>query len=578
MNIHGKILISLCFFIAGIMLFASEIQSDTILAAYGEYHTDQNMNMVVCNTGISTYDDLSGFSSLYIRFDEGTVYKFNPLPSGLKTGGSYKITANNINYDLFFTGLPLIHIQTEYNIGNEPKVPATFIISDSNETFSSYIGIERRGGISQHYPKKSYDLELWKDASGHDTINRSLLSMRNDDDWLLMAMWNEPLRLRNVVSHELWLKIYTLYYQEEEPKAVPGIHTRYAELFLNGEYMGIYILTEPVDRKQLKQKKFLIDNPVIRGQLFKALSWGEAATYDGAPPFNNSSRLWSGFEMKYPKEEEITDWNDLYNLVNLVVNGSDDDFLRYMPSMFNIENAVDYFLFLNILRGTDNRGKNIYVSRYDIDEQFINIPWDLDGTWGMFWNGTRQDITDDIFSNGMFDRLMNLDNNFFNLLLRERWNTLRQNEFDKIRLMEMFEEKYNILHLNGAYTREKLKWGDNTLDLQNIFYLNTWLTKRLAFLDDYFPPLNTGNADAKLLNSNYFLYPNPTSEYIIIRKRNTSTAYYEIYSVMGKLVKSGKISDLESRINLEDLNTGVYILKISEKNQQTSGNLRFIKE
>ncbi len=578
MNIPAKILISLSLFLISLMLSARESPNDTIHVTYGEYQIDQNLQMLVCNTSIKAYNNLSNFTSLYIQFDTSSVYEFKTVPSSLKTGGSYAITSANKSYDLFFTELPLIQIQTDYYIGDEPKVPATFIISDSSETFTSYMGIERRGGISQGYPKKSYDLELWKDESGLDTLNKSLLSMRNDDDWLLIAMWNEPMRLRNAVSHELWLKIHTIYYQEKEPEAVPGIHTKYAEVFLNEEYIGIYILTEQVDRKQLKLKKFIPDSSRIRGQLSKAIYWGDAVTYDAAPAFNNANRIWSGFEMKYPKNEEITDWTELHKLVNLVVNGSDDEFLRDILSLFNIENAVDYFLFLNIFRGTDNRGKNIYVSRYDDDEPFINIPWDLDGTWGMLWNGNRVNITDDIFSNGMFDRLMNLDNDFFNLLLRERWNSLRENEFDKLRLMGMFEEKYNILHINGVYNREKLKWGDNCLDLQNMFYLNTWLTERLIFLDDYFPPLITDNANTTLIKNNYLLYPNPVNDNLIIRKRNFDTEYFEIFNITGRLIKSGKLSDQETTLTLEEIPSGIYIIKILDKNLNPASTLKFIKK
>ncbi|MEA1897670.1 MAG: CotH kinase family protein [Bacteroidota bacterium] len=580
MNTSGKILLVLNILFIVTILSAEANTNDTIWANYAEYHIDDYLDMVVCNTDIEPYADLSNNTSLHIQLESNDLYQFKTIPSGLKTGISYIITGNNKTYALYFTDLPLIHINTEYYIGDEPKVPARFIISDgNNDIFSSFIGIERRGGISQGYPKKSYDLELWKDSLGLDTLRRSLLSMRNDDDWLLIAMYNEPMRLRNAISHELWLKIHTLYYHESEPDAVPGIHTEYVELFLNDEYNGIYLLTEQVDRKQLKLKKYIIETSTIRGLLNKGIYWGDAVTYDGAPGFSNSNRVWSGFEMKYPKEEEITDWTDLYNFVNLVVNGSESDFLSNIVNMFNIDNAVDYFLYLNILRGTDNRGKNIYVSRYDEDEPFVNIPWDLDGTWGMLWNGSRQDITDDIKTNGMYERLMNLDNDFFNLLLRSRWNSLRENEFHEQTLMEMFEEKYSILHINGVYKREELKWGASTLDLQNIFYLNTWLTERLAFLDDYFPPIinsiNDGNANTENL---YLLYPNPVDDYINIRKQNPHQVYFEIFNILGLRIKTGFLTDNETRLTLNDMSSGTYILKISDRKQNSIRTFRIIKK
>jgi hypothetical protein len=41
--------------------------------------------------------------------------------------------------------------------------------------------------------------------------------------------------------------------------------------------------------------------------------------------------------------------------------------------VFNIDNAVDYFIFLNLLYASDNIGKNNYVAKYDTGQQWCDI-------------------------------------------------------------------------------------------------------------------------------------------------------------------------------------------------------------
>ena len=95
-----------------------------------------------------------------------------------------------------------------------------------------------------------------ENETGEETNSLPLLNMRDDDDWLLFGLYNEPLRIRNVMNHQLWQDIHTPYYIDEEEDAMAGIKTQYIELAVNNEYMGIYALCEQMDRKQLQLKKY----------------------------------------------------------------------------------------------------------------------------------------------------------------------------------------------------------------------------------------------------------------------------------------------------------------------------------
>ncbi|WP_157757622.1 CotH kinase family protein [Pseudalgibacter alginicilyticus] len=61
--------------------------------------------------------------------------------------------------------------------------------------------------------------------------------------------------------------------------------------------------------------------------------------------------------MKYQDENEITDWENIYQFINFVINSSDIDFTNNIWEQFNLDNYSGYFLFLNLIRATENTGK-----------------------------------------------------------------------------------------------------------------------------------------------------------------------------------------------------------------------------
>jgi len=131
--------------------------------------------------------------------------------------------------------------------------------------------LKRAAATRKVFRKKTFDLEFWTDATGVDNRNVQCGNLRSDDDWILDALYNEPLRLRSYVANKLWLDVHTPYYQTAAPEARAGADVQYVEVFLNGAYNSIYNLSEQVDRKQLQLEKF---GDGDHGELYKGVGWG----------------------------------------------------------------------------------------------------------------------------------------------------------------------------------------------------------------------------------------------------------------------------------------------------------------
>ncbi|EAQ39311.1 CotH protein [Dokdonia sp. MED134] len=399
---------------------------------------------------------------------------------------THTLKLNNNTYKAYITSLPLITINASQEIVNEPKRMSRIGYADEEITFTSYAGIELRGSSSLVFKKKTYDLNFYKDSLGFENQDYKLAGMRSDDDWILDGLYNEPLRMRSFISLNLWNDIYTPHYLDKEPKAKAGATAAYSEVFINGRYKGLFLLQEQVDRKLVKIKKNKGDT--VRGEIFQGARYLGASSFDSIPPAKNFLASWGGYDIKYPSPSNAP-WDNVYPFTDFVVNSDDDAFAKAISKQFVLDNAIDYFLYINALRAPDNLGKNLYLIRYDAGAPYFYAPWDLDGTLGTIYSGKRINTTNDFLSNGLLRRLIATDADDFIARFQARWLTLRQGVLSEEQLLKKQMDTYKLLKEQQVYEREALVWDTFIYEEEGITYMQEWTKKRLAFLDKYISDL-----------------------------------------------------------------------------------------
>lgn len=526
---------------------------DTITAPPGRIHVDHARRLILANLPASQVNAL--WPGLKSEILADSLYSLNPAVPIVETGHPYTVrTGSGIAYQLYFSNLPLIGITTQGPIVDEPQVAGHFTYSDSTgELVHAALGIEYRGGSSQAWPKKSYRIEFRSDTAWEEETDMQLPGMRSDDDWNLLALYNEPLRLRNVVCNRLWRMIHAPYYQFLEPDAVNGVRMMHAELFVNGAYRGIYAVSERIDRKQLELKTY---NGSIRGELYKGTSWG-ASTFSEAPPYDNGELYWSGFEYEYPTV--VTDWANLHDFVQFVLDTPEEQFLESCTSRFELDNAVDYFIFLNLLRAEDNTGKNIYIARYDAGTPYFYVPHDLDGTFGIAWDGSVANTTDDLLENGFYERLIHdCRPGGFMDRLRQRWNELRGTIITANAITGMFAQEHARLSGNWAYVREALAWPEFVHDPAQLAYLEAWLQARLAYLDTRFNAPCEPSAIAEAGTPVFGLFPNPANTHVTVLTTEPAAARIRLTDAIGRNVLQQTLYGPRNEMDVSMLAPGLY--------------------
>jgi len=379
--------------------------------------------------------------------------------------------------------LPILHIATGTKaIADEPKVPATLKILQPGRAPEIFpIAIEWRGKTSSTYPKKSYGFELRDRNDFNSATKLPLLGMRKDDDWVLDALWNEPIAIRDFTAYEIWRRM-AADHENRNDYDLP--QQRYCELFLDGEYCGVYYLGERVDPKMLKLKKN--DGP-SQGRVYKAISWSDASSFKSLPTIVHPSAQWGGFEAVFQKAQKQVQWNPLREFIAMVTEADSIQFNQAIGREVHLDNAVDYFIFINLLAAMDNRSKNYYLVRQSESSPWFFVPWDLDLTAGICFPTVRKDVMEARMYNGLFRRLMQHPE--FVQAVTDRWRHLRSGLFEKETLKSLYRQNFQRLTDNGVYARQqqfpKLR-ADFDSPEREIEFLEQWLDSRIDFLDSWF--------------------------------------------------------------------------------------------
>lgn len=409
------------------------------------------------------------------------------------------------------SNLPLILINTfGKSISDEPRISSGMrIINNSNSinalvdssSFFNYgITIEFRGSSSQSFPKKPYGFTTVTKTLA-DT-NVSLLGLPSEHDWVLNATYNDKSLMRDVLAYELARRSgrYATRY-------------RYCELFINGNYEGIYILMEKVKRDKNRvdvtklEPKDSTGNALTGGYIVKIdkttgnNNGGWTDTFPISP--GSSGRVY--FQYDYPNWDDMVqkqrDYiaNAIYKFEVALSSSTFDSptkgYRQYADentfidlSIINeISKNVDgYRLSTYMFKDRDSKGGKLKMGPvWDFNLAFNNADynnssdptgWEIDLSYGcpFWWKRLREDTG---YVNSYYCR----------------WNQLRQSTFSLYSIHKFLDSTYAVLE--DASYRNFQRWPvlgiyvwPNPSPLsysmrEETDSLKSWITKRVNWMD-----------------------------------------------------------------------------------------------
>lgn len=481
-------------------------QNDTYMACIPEDAFGKDYEAIILLDIASDWSDLS---------IDGTQIAYSYTFKQVEGNKLYSIHARKgnkeINTKITFTFLPLLVLQGSFGY-DYAQGSMSLYSSDATEPTISLIKAKWRGGSTNTADKHKRNYKIKSINFKGKSQDISLLGMREDNNWILDAGQIDLFRLRNRIATEIWNDFATKpYYASKEPKVKSGVTGKVVEVILNNEYRGIYSLTEAMDRKELKLKKYDDKDQEFHGQLWKVSSWDKATFWDIDKDYDNTQETWHAFETKYPDIEDVnpTDYSPLYEAIDFVVNSNDEAFKKEAGDYFDIPVLIDYQLFLETLKPVDNNGKNMYWGIYDVakSKKLTLAIWDLDASVGQDWHCSTPLHPDYVLPNtdlgvkdvfNLYHRLSSLNVDNYNEKVASRYQELRKTYFSEENLISRYQGYYDMLVKSGAASREECKWskdsdiGGYPLNFKSeIEYIKNWIINRLNYLDTNQFPVST---------------------------------------------------------------------------------------
>ena len=428
-----------------------------------------------------------------ITFSDIAGGKIYPLKAHFNDGST-------MSFPITFTNLPIVRLDGQF--GNEYSNGTVIVLStDTGVPLQQMKAkIKWRGGSTNgtNKHKRNYTIKFLNHNGKKQ--KRQFFGLRTHNQWILNAGQVDLARCRNQVGHELWNDMARKpYYIDQAPDALTSVRGQFVEVFLNGEYRGIYSMTENIDQEQTQIVEHDEDNNIFHGHLWKTDSWDGTSMYD-IKDYDNTQEVYRGFETKYPDFEDVnpTDYSILYNAINFALNSTDAEFKLYLDGYFDIPVLIDYYLLINILVAQDNNGKNMFWVCYDgeLDKKLTIAVWDLDCTVGQGYNPTKPHPSGfgpeiDMRTQNLLmvlNRMIKIPE--YNKAVKDRYRELYQTHLNPDSLYARYENYIHHFIRGGAAAREEQKWsrdsdiGGYELNLQQeLDFIYDWIQRRYAFLN-----------------------------------------------------------------------------------------------
>tara|TARA_R110002050_G_scaffold94194_1_gene196200 strand:- start:12965 stop:15247 length:2283 start_codon:yes stop_codon:yes gene_type:complete len=253
------------------------------------------------------------------------------------------------------------------NASSDHEFPATLIFTNGNlnDTITN-IGFRLRGNTSRQADKKSFKVSINSFTSGR--------RYQGFKDFNLNGEHNDPSISRARIAWEF-----------ASAEGIASSRCVHSELYINGEYKGLYINTEHINNDWLSHR---FGNNT--GNLYKCTYPANLQFISNNPSDykltkNNGERV---YELK--TNEDIDDYTKLAQFIDILNNSPQNQLVCRLDSVFNIENYLQTLAYEVIMGHWDNYSfnqNNYYLYENPQSGKMEYIPYDIDNSMGVDWFG-----------------------------------------------------------------------------------------------------------------------------------------------------------------------------------------------
>lgn len=388
-------------------------------------------------------------------------------------------------YDYQMYGAAVMNINTYGNAPVVSKDPADYlpctITIDGKGIFDDYTGTGRIRGRGNStwdwYDKKPYRIKLDETSD--------IMGMEHNRDWVLLANFRDPTHLMNNVA-------FTMAHYMGLPYTN---HSRYAEVTLNGEYVGLYMVTEQIEEGGNRvnidpQQGLLIALDVNDGP--------EDCPYA-------TDNFWSEIYgmascVKYPEEPTAAQLAEAKASLAELEAAIESQNYASIRQLLDVKSMIDFLIVQEATRNIEmNNGystRSVFMHRNSPADKWVMGPvWDFDNGFAFDWGdmyGHRffTDYQGLVFGSdpynqrGAYGGYPEFFSDLFGIpefvaAFKARWNEVKDGM-----LQEVQEQIYaHSQALQPALRRDLKLWRINPAYTTEIPKLEAWFDNRFPYID-----------------------------------------------------------------------------------------------
>jgi len=362
--------------------------------------------------------------------------------------GEYLLDADgNIQHTMAEDGEETIHADLKV-IDHQDRINRP---TDEAE-IASDIEIRVRGNSSRAFEKKNYYIRL-KTAEGIDR-NEPMLGMDAHHEWALHG----PILDKTMIRNYMWYNI-----AGEIMDYAPNV--RFCEVMINGEYNGLYVLTETItagskgSRLPLTQTK---DGNTFTGYLLRM---------DRIRQEEKALNSFSGYtmrrrqkiEIKYPGEENLTPFmeeqirQDFSDFEKAIYSYDFDSPKWGYRRLIDSQSFADYFIINEITSNYDAGWLSTYIYKSTVDNRFRMCIWDFNSSCDNYPEETQiGDLQRFELESALWYFMLTKDEDFINETIN-RYKSLRKRYLSNAYLEQYIDGV--VAYLGPAIDRNYEVWG-----------------------------------------------------------------------------------------------------------------------
>lgn len=392
---------------------------------------------------------------------------------------SYSVSNFNVHADVdvvgqgdyFFNGkthLPIVKIDGTFPTVRGDKTDVTVFYINQGVVNKYFAKLSIQGDSSSTYDKKNYKLKLYSDAGMNTKAKiKPSPSWIKEGTIVLKANWVDSTHALNIVSAKLFADI-TQNRASINPNLlnasmlgqIQGIPSL---LYTNSSFHGLYTINTGKDENLFGFGDVPTNAGVLEAQNgFKDKGFGKPTIV-----ITDDITKEPTADLEVQVGKTTVEFQAATNRLAQFVSQSDDSTFHDQFSQYlDLDSVIDFLIFFQVAECSDSYIKNIEYTTYD-GKIWLTIPYDLDSTWGLNWDGkTMFDPEMDMLNTGLTSK--NFDNFKLNTLLnrtlkafkpeiKARYAELRTSVLMPDKVTSMFEEFMDSVGTN-AYSKELSRW------------------------------------------------------------------------------------------------------------------------